>query len=74
MIVGIGSDIVNINRIEKTINKFGNKFINRCFSKVEILKSHIFVPRTVFNTKKYVENIEDNIAEDQNKYNFSGSM
>lgn len=39
MIVGIGSDIVNINRIEKTINKFGNKFINRCFSKVEILKS-----------------------------------
>ena len=39
MIVGIGSDIVNINRIEKTINKFGNKFINRCFSKVEILIS-----------------------------------
>ena len=39
MIVGIGSDIVNIKRIEKTINKFGKKFINRCFSRVEILRS-----------------------------------
>lgn len=39
MIVGIGSDIININRIKKTINKFGNKFINRCFTKNEILLS-----------------------------------
>ena len=39
MIVGIGSDIININRIKKTINKFGNKFINKCFTKNEILIS-----------------------------------
>jgi len=39
MIIGIGSDIVDIKRIEKIINKFGKRFINRCFSRVEILKS-----------------------------------
>tara|TARA_Y100000590_G_scaffold384154_1_gene455316 strand:+ start:270 stop:662 length:393 start_codon:yes stop_codon:yes gene_type:complete len=39
MILGVGSDIVNIKRIEKTINKFGNKFIKRCFTEEEILKS-----------------------------------
>ena len=39
MILGIGSDIVNIKRIEKTINKFGDKFIDRCFTKDEISKS-----------------------------------
>ena len=37
MILGVGSDIVNIKRIEKTINRFGQKFIQRCFTKEEIL-------------------------------------
>ena len=39
MIVGIGTDIIDTRRIEKVINKFGNKFKNRCFSKDEIKKS-----------------------------------
>ena len=39
MILGVGSDIVNIKRIEKTINRFGNKFIERCFTREEIFKS-----------------------------------
>ena len=38
MILGIGSDIIDINRIEKTIKKFDSKFINRCFTKLEIAK------------------------------------
>ncbi len=38
MILGIGSDIIDINRIEKTIKKFNSKFINRCFTKLEIAK------------------------------------
>ena len=53
MIVGIGSDIVNINRIEKTINKFGNKFINRCFSKVEILKSENRLNKAASYAKRF---------------------
>ena len=36
MIIGIGIDIVNITRIEKTIDKYGEKFKLRCFSKNEI--------------------------------------
>ena len=35
-IFGIGTDIVNIKRLEKTILKNGNLFINRIFSKNEI--------------------------------------
>ena len=36
MIIGIGIDIVNIKRIDKIINKYGNKFKLRWFSKNEI--------------------------------------
>tara|TARA_B100000579_G_C22482795_1_gene688736 strand:+ start:330 stop:725 length:396 start_codon:yes stop_codon:yes gene_type:complete len=34
-----GIDIVDIRRIKKTLNKFGDKFKNRCFSHNEILSS-----------------------------------
>lgn len=36
MIVGIGSDLVNISRIENTIEKFGGHFIGKIFTKAEI--------------------------------------
>ena len=39
MIIGIGIDIVDINRIEKTLDKYGKKFKLRCFSKNEIYNS-----------------------------------
>ena len=39
MILGIGIDIININRIEKAINKYGDRFINKCFVQSEIQKS-----------------------------------
>ena len=39
MIIGIGSDIIDIRRIEKTIERFGDRFINRVFTPVEIAKS-----------------------------------
>ena len=35
-IYGIGTDIVNIKRIEKTLKKNGNNFKNKVFSKNEI--------------------------------------
>lgn len=38
MIVGIGSDLANIARIEESIEKFGNRFINRIFSDYEKLE------------------------------------
>ena len=38
MIIGIGQDICDVNRIQSTIDRFGNRFKNRIFSKKEIIK------------------------------------
>ena len=39
MIIGIGSDLIDIRRIEKTIERFGARFIERCFTEVEQARS-----------------------------------
>ena len=36
MILGIGTDIIEISRIENSINKFGENFLNKIFTKKEI--------------------------------------
>ena len=36
MMIGLGIDIIDNRRIQKTIDQFGNKFIERCFSVNEI--------------------------------------
>ncbi len=35
MILGIGNDLIDIRRIEKTIARFGDRFINRIYTDVE---------------------------------------
>ena len=35
MIIGIGNDIIDIRRIEKTIEKYGERFLNRVFTDLE---------------------------------------
>ncbi len=39
MIIGTGNDLIDIRRIEKTLERFGDRFIKRCFSPVEIAKA-----------------------------------
>jgi holo-[acyl-carrier protein] synthase len=39
MIIGIGNDLINISRIEKTIERFGDRFIQRIFTEQEQMKS-----------------------------------
>lgn len=39
MIIGIGSDLVDIRRIERTLNRFGERFTERCFTDVERAKA-----------------------------------
>jgi holo-[acyl-carrier protein] synthase len=39
MIIGLGSDIVDIRRIEKTLERYGRRFIDRVFTEVEQAKS-----------------------------------
>ena len=39
MILGIGSDIIDIRRIEKTLERFGSRFTERLFTETERRKS-----------------------------------
>jgi holo-[acyl-carrier protein] synthase len=39
MILGTGNDLIDIGRIEKTLARFGDRFINRCFTPEEIKKA-----------------------------------
>jgi holo-[acyl-carrier protein] synthase len=39
MIIGIGSDLIDIRRVERTLERFGERFIGRVFTDVERRKS-----------------------------------
>ena len=39
MILGIGTDLANIERIERTLERFGDRFRNRVFTDVEQAKA-----------------------------------
>ena len=39
MIIGIGSDLIDITRIEKTLERYGERFIERIFTDTERQKS-----------------------------------
>lgn len=39
MIIGIGSDLANIERIERTLARFGDRFRNRVFTETEQRKA-----------------------------------
>lgn len=40
MIVGIGSDLCRIDRIEHTLSRFGDRFELRCFTEIERLRAN----------------------------------
>ena len=39
MIVGIGSDLCNIERIQQSLDRFGNRFVARVFTDIEKAKA-----------------------------------
>ena len=39
MIIGLGNDIIDIRRIERTLERFGQRFVDRLFTRVEQIKS-----------------------------------
>lgn len=53
MIIGIGSDLIDIRRVEKTLERFGERFTNRCFTEVERLKSDRRRLRAASYAKRY---------------------
>lgn len=39
MIIGLGNDIIDIRRIDKTLERYGDRFIQRLFTEIEQKKS-----------------------------------
>ena len=39
MIIGLGSDLCNIDRIQKSLDRFGDRFLNRVFTEAERAKA-----------------------------------
>lgn len=53
MIIGIGSDLIDIRRVEKTLERFGDRFTERCFTEVERAKSDRRLLRAASYAKRY---------------------
>jgi holo-[acyl-carrier protein] synthase len=53
MIIGIGSDLIDISRIERVIDRFGERFLDRIFTEVERRKSDRRMNRAASYAKRY---------------------
>jgi holo-[acyl-carrier protein] synthase len=53
VIIGLGNDIVDIRRIEKTLETYGKRFIDRIFTKVEVAKSERRAQRAASYAKRF---------------------
>lgn len=53
MIVGIGSDLIDIRRIEKTLERFGERFTNRVFTETERAKADRRPTRAATYAKRF---------------------
>ena len=53
MILGIGNDLIDISRIEKTLERFGERFIQRIFTETERAKSERRVTRAESYAKRF---------------------
>ena len=53
MILGIGNDIIDIRRIEKSIERFGDRFIQRVFTEIEQKKSDRRAQRAASYAKRF---------------------
>jgi holo-[acyl-carrier protein] synthase len=53
LIIGIGNDIIDIRRIEKTLDRFGERFVNRIYTEIEVTKSERRLNRVESYAKRY---------------------
>ncbi len=53
MIIGLGNDLIDIRRIEKTLEKFGERFTTRVFTEVERAKSDRRAARAASYAKRF---------------------
>lgn len=53
MILGMGSDLIDIRRIEKTLERYGERFLERIFTELERKKSEGRLQRAASYAKRY---------------------
>jgi holo-[acyl-carrier protein] synthase len=53
VIIGLGSDLCDIRRVEQTLDKFGERFIERCFTPIERAKSERRASRAASYAKRF---------------------
>ena len=53
MIIGLGSDLIDIRRIESTLDRFGRRFVERVFTETEQRKSERRVARAATYAKRF---------------------
>ncbi len=53
MVLGVGSDLIDIRRIERTLDRFGDRFVARCFTTIEQEKSDRRRMRAASYAKRY---------------------
>lgn len=53
MILGLGTDLIDIRRVEKTLERFGERFTGRCFTEVERAKSDRRAQRAASYAKRF---------------------
>ena len=53
MIIGTGNDLIDISRIEKTLDRFGHRFIARVFTDKEIARSERKAQRAASYAKRF---------------------
>jgi holo-[acyl-carrier protein] synthase len=52
-VIGLGNDMINISRIEQTLERWGRRFIERTYTEVEILKSEKRLNRAASYAKRF---------------------
>ena len=53
MILGLGSDLIDIRRVEKSIERFGDRFLDRIFTETERVKSDKRAGRAASYAKRF---------------------
>ena len=53
MIIGVGSDLCDIRRLEETLQRYGERFLARCFTDIERRKSEDRKDRAASYAKRF---------------------
>jgi holo-[acyl-carrier protein] synthase len=53
MIIGLGNDIIDIRRVERTIERYGERFLSRVFTDIERAKSDGRAARAASYAKRF---------------------